>query len=378
MVIFFGFLKKHIVFLYIRSYNNSYYKSMERMKNLKVGIIGANGYSGAELIRILHHHPEVELSFMASHSTSGQLITEQYPHLQGIAETRLEEINIEEMMGKADLFFFATPSGVSKNLIHHFIEKEIPCIDLSGDHRLKDSALYDKWYKYSPAPESVLQKSTYGLPELFREEIKTSSFIANPGCYPTATLLGLAPVLKQKLIHTGSIIIDGKSGVTGAGRKASMGTHYCEVNENVKAYKLGNHQHIPEMEQVIQAYSGDSATITFTPHLVPMSRGIMCTIYADLVEQLTTEEALKFYQESYQGEYFVRIRQEDQFPATKEVFGSNFCDVGVKVDERTNRIMIVSVIDNVMKGASGQAVQNMNIMNGWNENTGLTITPVYP
>lgn len=345
---------------------------------MKVGIIGANGYSGAELIRLLLQHPEVELSFMASHSTSGQLITEQYPHLQGIAETRLEEINAEEMMGKADLFFFATPSGVSKNLIHRFIENQIPCIDLSGDHRLKDSALYDKWYKYSPAPESVLQKATYGLPELFRQEIKTSTLIANPGCYPTATLLGLAPVLKNKLIHKDSIIIDGKSGVTGAGRKASMGTHYCEVNENVKAYKLASHQHIPEMEQVIQAYSCAPATITFIPHLVPMSRGIMCTIYADLVVPLSTEEALKFYQDFYHDEHFVRIRQENQWPATKEVFGSNYCDVGVTVDARTNRIMIVSVIDNVMKGASGQAVQNMNIMNGWNENAGLTITPVYP
>lgn len=351
---------------------------MERMKELKVGIIGANGYSGAELIRILQQHPEVEISIMASHSTSGQLITEQYPHLQGITETRLEQINIEEIMGKAELFFFSTPSGVSKNLIHRFIEKQIPCIDLSGDHRLKDSLLYDKWYKYSSAPESVLKKSTYGLPELFRQEIKTSTLIANPGCYPTATLLGLAPVLKECLIDTNSIIIDGKSGGTGAGRKASMGTHYCEVNENVKAYKLGSHQHIPEMEQVIQAYSGETATITFTPHLVPMSRGIMCTIYADLMEPLTTEAVLKYYQEFYEDEYFVRIRQEGKWPATKEVFGSNFCDVGVTVDGRTNRIMIVSVIDNVMKGASGQAVQNMNLMNGWDESAGLKISPVYP
>ncbi|KMJ59530.1 N-acetyl-gamma-glutamyl-phosphate reductase [Bacillus sp. LL01] len=345
---------------------------------MKVGIIGANGYSGAELIRILQQHPEVELSFMASHSTSGQLITEQYPHLQGIAETRLEEINTKEIRGMADLFFFATPSGVSKNLIHRLVDNKIPCIDLSGDHRLKDSVLYDKWYKYSAAPDSALQKSTYGLPELFREDIKSSTLIANPGCYPTATLLGLAPVLKNKLVHHNSIIIDGKSGVTGAGRKASMATHYCEVNENVKAYKLGSHQHIPEMEQGIQAYSGESATITFTPHLVPMSRGIMCTIYANLVETISSEEAQKIYQEFYQEEHFVRIRKENQWPATKEVFGSNYCDIGLSVDARTNRIMIVSVIDNVMKGASGQAVQNMNIMNGWNEDLGLTFTPVYP
>lgn len=348
------------------------------MKDLKVGIIGANGYSGAELVRILMQHPDVELSFLGSHSTSGTLITEQYPHLQGIMESRLEEMKMDDLMGSADLFFFATPSGVAKNLVYKFVEKEIPCIDLSGDHRLKDSLLYDKWYKYSSAPNSILQKSTYGLPELFREEIKYSTLIANPGCYPTATLLGLAPLLKNKLINENSIIIDGKSGVTGAGRKASMGTHYCEINENVKAYKLGNHQHIPEMEQVIQTYCGIDATITFTPHLIPMTRGILCTIYCDLNQSFTTKDALALYHDFYQNEYFVRIRREDQWPATKEVYSSNYCDLGITVDERTNRIIIVSVIDNVMKGASGQAVQNMNIMNGWNEQTGLKITPVYP
>ena len=351
---------------------------MERMKILKVGIIGANGYSGVELIRILKQHPEVEISFLGSHSTSGTLISEQYPHLMGITDNRLEEVNIDDLMESADLFFFATPSGVAKNMIHRFVEEGIPCIDLSGDHRLKDSNLYDKWYKYSPAPDNILQKSTYGLPELFREEIKHASIIANPGCYPTATLLGLAPLLKTNLIHLNSIIIDGKSGVTGAGRKTSMSTHYCEVNENVKAYKIGTHQHIPEMEQVIQSFSGMDATITFTPHLIPMSRGILCTIYGDLRQTITTKEAIGLYNEFYQKEYFVRVRQENHWPATKEVYSSNFCDLGITVDERTNRIMIVSVIDNVMKGASGQAVQNMNIMNGWDEQTGLNITPVYP
>lgn len=351
---------------------------MERMKILKVGIIGANGYSGVELIRILKQHPEVEISFLGSHSTSGTLISEQYPHLMGITDNRLEEVNIDDLMESADLFFFATPSGVAKNMIHRFVEEGIPCIDLSGDHRLKDSNLYDKWYKYSPAPDNILQKSTYGLPELFREEIKHASIIANPGCYPTATLLGLAPLLKTNLIHLNSIIIDGKSGVTGAGRKTSMSTHYCEVNENVKAYKIGTHQHIPEMEQVIQSFSGMDATITFTPHLIPMSRGILCTIYGDLRQTITTKEAIGLYNEFYQKEYFVRVRQENHWPATKEVYSSNFCDLGITVDERTNRIMIVSVIDNVMKGASGQAVQNMNIMNGLDEQTGLNITPVYP
>jgi N-acetyl-gamma-glutamyl-phosphate reductase len=345
---------------------------------LKVGIIGANGYGGVELIRILQNHPEAEISYLASYSSSGKLITEQYPHLQGIQEQKIEELKIEEAPYKADIFFFATPSGVSKDLISSFIEADKTCIDLSGDLRLKNPSLYQKWYKNTPASDNLLYKSTYGLPEIFRSEIRNASIIANPGCYPTATLLGLAPVLKEKLINLDSIIIDGKSGVTGAGRKAALGTHYCEVNENIKAYKLGSHQHIPEMEQLIETISGVKSTITFATHLVPMSRGIMCTIYADLLTSQGTKDVLKRYEDFYRDEYFVRIRPENQWPATKEVTGSNFCDIGIKVDERTNKLMIISVIDNVMKGASGQAVQNMNIINGWEENTGLQMTPVYP
>nr|WP_230501544.1 N-acetyl-gamma-glutamyl-phosphate reductase [Sutcliffiella rhizosphaerae] len=345
---------------------------------MKVGIIGANGYSGVELIRILQQHPKVEISFLASHSTSGKMISEQYPHLQGIIEQKLEETNVDHAMNEADFFFFATPSGVAKELIPRFIENEIPCIDLSGDHRLKDSSLYEEWYKNSSSPSKILQKFTYGLSELYKREIAQSTFIANPGCYPTATLLGLAPLLVKNSIHTNSIIIDGKSGVTGAGRKATLGTHYCEVNENVKAYKIGTHQHIPEMEQCMQNLAAESCNITFSTHLIPMSRGIMCTIYADLSKNESTQTLLELYNHYYQNHYFVRIRSENAWPSTKEVYGSNYCDIGLKVDERTNRLIIVSVIDNVMKGASGQAIQNMNIMNGWEEQTGLQMTPVYP
>ncbi|MFE7062596.1 N-acetyl-gamma-glutamyl-phosphate reductase [Sutcliffiella sp. NPDC057660] len=345
---------------------------------MNVGIIGANGYSGVELIRLLQQHPYAQLRYLASHSSSGKLICEQYPHLQRIVDDRIEELDINEAASKIDLMFFATPSGISKDLIPAFLEKGITCIDLSGDFRLKDGALYEKWYKHTQASNENLQKATYGLPEIFREEIVGSTLIANPGCYPTATLLGLAPALENGWIYPTNIVVDGKSGVSGAGRKASLGTHYGEINENMKAYKLGSHQHIPEIEQIISVLSGIQHPITFSTHLVPMTRGIMCTMYADLKVETTTEELLKQYEEYYQNNFFVRIRPLDTWPATKEVLGSNYCDIGIKVEERTKKLIIVSVIDNVVKGAAGQAVQNLNVLNGWPDETGLTFTPVYP
>lgn len=345
---------------------------------MNVGIIGANGYSGVELIRLLQQHPFVQLEYLASHSSSGKLISEQYPHLQGIIEDRIEELDINEAASKIELMFFATPSGISKDLIPPFLEKGITCIDLSGDFRLKDGAIYEKWYKYTQASDEYLQNATYGLPEIFREKIIGSTLIANPGCYPTATLLGLAPALTNGWISGENIVIDGKSGVSGAGRKASLGTHYGEINENMKAYKLGSHQHIPEIEQIISLLSGTDHPITFSTHLVPMTRGILCTIYADLKIEATTEELLTKYEEYYQNHFFVRIRPLDVWPSTKEVLGSNYCDIGLKVEERTNKLIIVSVIDNVVKGAAGQAVQNMNLLKGWGEETGITFSPVYP
>ncbi|WP_417900275.1 N-acetyl-gamma-glutamyl-phosphate reductase [Bacillus haimaensis] len=345
---------------------------------MNVGIIGANGYSGVELIRLLQQHPYAQLNYLASHSSSGKLISEQYPHLQGVVEDRIEELDINEAASKIELMFFATPSGISKDLIPAFLDKGITCIDLSGDFRLKDGALYEKWYKHTQASNENLQKAAYGLPEIFRDEIVGSTLIANPGCYPTATLLGLAPALENGWISPENIVVDGKSGVSGAGRKASLGTHFGEINENMKAYKLGSHQHIPEIEQSISALSGTLHPITFSTHLVPMTRGIMCTMYADLEVKTTTEKLLKQYEEYYQNNFFVRIRPLDTWPATKEVLGSNYCDIGIKVEERTKKLIIVSVIDNVVKGAAGQAVQNLNVLNGWPEETGLTVTPVYP
>lgn len=347
------------------------------MVQVHVGIIGANGYSGVELIRILQHHPFVTIEKIVSHSTSGKNILDLYPHLHHVNKMTLEKLNLDEL-AELDLVFFATPSGVSKEIIPALLEKGVTCIDLSGDFRLKDPDKYKTWYKKQAAQEKYLQQAIYGLSEVYREEIKSAKLIANPGCFPTATLLGLMPALKQKIIDEASIHIDAKTGVTGAGRNASIANLFTEVNENIRAYKVGEHQHIPEIEQVISDISGKDAPITFITHLLPMNRGIMCTMYGSLKVKATTEEVHDIYKNMYKNDPFIRIRPIGEWPSTKEVMGSNFCDINVMVNERTNKLIIISVIDNLVKGAAGQAVQNMNIMNGWEEDTGLNQIPLFP
>lgn len=351
------------------------------MRKIKVGIIGANGYSGVELIRLLLSHPFVELEMIVSHSTSGLNIKEVYPHLTEIYEKQLEELVASEVAERVDLLFFATPSGVSKDFLPLFVEKGITCIDLSGDFRLKDVTLYQEWYGFDVSPSPIIDQAVYGLTEKNRAQIKQAKVIANPGCYPTATLLGLLPALNQQLIDPASIVIDGKSGVSGAGRKASLSSHFGETNENLKIYKVGRHQHVPEIEQGLQDVIGKRVPVTFSTHLVPMTRGIMCTIYANLAEgqkDLTTESLVETYSLFYQNDPFIRIRRSGIFPATKEVYGSNYCDIGLHVDGRTGRLTIVSVIDNVVKGAAGQAIQNMNVLLDLEESMGLAFSPVYP
>jgi len=344
---------------------------------LKVAIIGATGYSGVELIRLLLKHPHVQIQSIISGSQSGIELTEIYPHLKGILQETLTDLDVERISNEVDLVFFATPSGVSRDSLPQFMERGVKCIDISGDFRLPAEE-YEKWYKHEPADSKYLAQAVYGLSEIYPEKIKNASYIANPGCYPTATLLGLIPALEKGLISSHSIIIDGKSGVSGAGRKASLATHYVETNENVRAYKLGAHQHIPEIEQTLSDISKEKVTVTFSTHLIPMTRGIMCTMYADLNQTVSTAEVIRIYQEYYQDHPFVRIRPEGTWPATKDVYGSNYCDIGFMADPRTNRLTIVSVIDNVVKGAAGQAIQNLNLMNGWDIQTGLEFTPVYP
>jgi N-acetyl-gamma-glutamyl-phosphate reductase len=251
-------------------------------------------------------------------------------------------------------------------------------IDLSGDFRLKEPKLYDKWYNKIAAPQHIISESVYGLSEWMEEEIKNASLIANPGCYPTATLLGLAPLLKASAVNEHSIIIDAKSGISGAGRSLSTAAHYTEANDNVRIYKVNQHQHIPEIEQMMSQWLPEVSPITFSTHLVPMTRGIMCTIYANANSAMTEQQLRELYITSYEDSPFVRIRKTGEYPSTKDVYGSNFCDIGVTYDERTGRITVVSVIDNLMKGAAGQAVQNLNIMMGLDQKTGLDFVPMYP
>lgn len=345
---------------------------------MRVAIIGATGYSGVELIRLLLQHPHVEIKSVISGSQSGKELASIYPHLSSIMDHQLDNLDVDRIASEVDLVFFATPSGVSRESMPLFIDRGIKCIDISGDFRLKSGESYRKWYKHEPADSKYLEQAVYGLSEIYAEQIKGASYIANPGCYPTATLLGLIPILKNEWIQPDTIIIDGKSGVSGAGRGASLGTHYVEVNENVKAYKLGAHQHIPEIEQTLSNVSNKDIKVTFSTHLIPMTRGIMCTMYAQLTELKTAGEVIELYNEFYKEHPFVRVRPEGVWPSTKEVYGSNYCDLGFMVDERTGRLTIVSVIDNVVKGAAGQAVQNLNLQNGWDITTGLSFTPVYP
>jgi len=345
---------------------------------LKATIVGATGYGGLELIRILNNHPYINIHSVVSNSYAGKAVKDVYPHLSGVNLPVLTAMNMETLEAGAEIVIFATPSGVSKEYIPQLIEKGIKCIDLSGDFRLTSPAVYEQWYMQPSASQEHLNKAVYGLSEINQKVIEGAQLIANPGCFPTAALLAIIPIVKAGWIDENSIIIDGKTGVSGAGRGVSLGTHFSETNENVKAYKLGKHQHIPEMEQVLSDIVSKPIQLTFSSHLVPMTRGILCTIYLKLTESVTMEMIVSLYKEFYRDRLFVRIRTDGSYPSTKEVYGSNYCDIGFALDVRTNQLIIVSVIDNVMKGAAGQAVQNVNIMMGWKETTGLELSPLYP
>ncbi|MEO3947306.1 N-acetyl-gamma-glutamyl-phosphate reductase [Gorillibacterium sp. CAU 1737] len=345
---------------------------------LKAAVVGATGYGGVELVRILLRHPYVELAAVVSSSSVGVPLADSFPHLNGITQLELGAIDPAEIRSKADVVFTATPHGVSAALVPQLLAAGLTVIDLSGDLRLKDGEVYRSWYGKDPAEAAYLQEAVYGLAEVNGQEVRGKRLVSNPGCYPTATLLGLVPAVQAGWIDPDSIIIDAKSGVSGAGRGLSLGSHYSEVHDSVKAYKLGKHQHTPEIEQVLSGIAGREVTVTFTPHLVPMTRGILSTIYAKLTERRSEEELAEAYRSYYEGRPFVRIRRPGTWPATKEVAGSNYCDIGFSIDERTGRVTIVSAIDNLVKGAAGQAVQNLNLLMGWNEEAGLDFAPLYP
>lgn len=345
---------------------------------MKAAIIGGTGYGAVELVRLIEKHPILEIGSIVSNSQAGSGFSDVYPQLNGIMDKPMETFDADMICENNNLVFLATPSGVSSTLVPQLVEKGIKVIDLSGDLRLRLAKAYEKWYKHAPADKKFLEQAVYGLSELYEGKIKSSFLISNPGCYPTASILGIVPILKTNLADYKSIIIDAKSGVSGAGRGLSLTSHYAEINENIRAYKLGAHQHIPEIEQVLQDESGREITVSFTTHLVPMTRGIMCTIYINLNESVSTDEVIDLYKQFYSNSPFVRIRPEGTVPGTKEVLGSNYCDIGLYVDQRTGRLTIVSVIDNLVKGASGQAIQNANLMYGWDVRTGLKDIPLYP
>jgi N-acetyl-gamma-glutamyl-phosphate reductase len=345
---------------------------------LRVGIIGVSGYTGVELARILSQHPEIKITLATSRQFEGKSLAEVYPNLRDCIEITCENPSADELVDRADFFFTAVPHKTAMAIVPPLINKGKKVVDLSADYRIRDVAVYEEWYQKHTSSE-LIQETAYGLPELYRDQIIKSRLVANPGCYPTSVILGLTPLLKEKLIDISTIIVDSKSGTSGAGRSANLATLFCEVADGFSAYKVGGtHRHIPEMEQELSVLARTPVTISFTPHLLPISRGILRTIYAKLNTDLDQDAIHSLYEQTYNDEHFVRLCPKGSVPSTQHVRGSNFCDIGISIDKRTDRIIITSAIDNIVKGAAGQAVQNMNLMNGFIENTGLQGAPFFP
>ncbi len=343
----------------------------------RVAVIGASGYTGVELLRLLSQHPGTELVSVTSRQYVGQSVGEVFPSLRGSLDLIFEDVNPEELAERAELVFTAVPHQTAMALIPRLLGAGCRVVDLSADFRISDVSVYEAWYQEHTARE-LLSEAVYGLPELFRAQIPAARLIANPGCYPTSVALALAPLLEKGLIDLTSIIIDSKSGTSGAGRAVKMDTLYCEVNEGFKAYGLPRHRHTPEIEQTLGRLAGTGVTISFTPHLLPVSRGILSTCYASLSSRLTLQAVHDVYLDRYAAETFVRVLPQGQLPNLSQVRGSNFCDIGLAVDDRTGRVIVIAAIDNLVKGAAGQAVQNMNLMLSLTEHTGLMIPPLFP
>jgi len=346
---------------------------------LKIGIIGATGYAGEELIRVLLGHPKVEITSLSAKIDQNQPIQDIFPQFRDFIDLECEVFeSVEKIAEKADLFFLALPHTVSLDIVPQLLKKGKKVIDLSADYRFDSQELYEKWYEVKHTHSALLEEKVYGLPELYREKIKTASLVANPGCYPTSVILGLAPLVKAGLIATNSIIADSKSGVSGAGRSGEISLLFSEIEGDLKAYKIASHRHQPEMEEQLSQLGQDEVKITFVPHLIPMSRGILSTIYAPLKKQKDKNALLGIYEKFYQGESFVRLLPPGKLPQTKNVKGTNYCEIGIALDEANGLVIVVSAIDNLVKGASGQAVQNMNLMYGWEEKEGLASPAILP
>ena len=343
----------------------------------KIGIVGATGYTGLELLRLLIKHPKGELVTLTSETYSGKQVSEVFPSLGGCIDRSLVKLDSKTGEG-CDILFLALPHTTAMDKVAGFLENRCRVIDLSADFRIKNPQAFEQWYSTPHVAQELLDEAVYGLPELHREQIKTARLVANPGCYPTGVILALAPLVKSGWANLSSIVADCKSGVSGAGRKASLTTQFAECNEGVSAYNLATHRHTPEMEQEISQLAGQETTISFSPHLMPMTRGLLSTVYVDLQKEINLEELTDCYQKFYQKEPFVRILKSGSYANTHFVIVSNYCDIGLQIDSRNRRAIITSAIDNLVKGASGQAVQNMNIMLGIGEQTAIDSPGIFP
>ncbi len=345
---------------------------------IKVGIIGSTGYAGQELVRILLGHKETEIKWYGSRTYAGEPYADVFQNMFTLVPDICEGEDLEKLCEEVDVVFTATPQGLCSTLVNEDVLSKVKIIDLSADFRIKDVKTYEKWYGIKHRSPEYIKEAVYGLCEVNREKIKKARLVANPGCYPTCSFLSVYPLAKAGWIDMKSVIIDAKSGTSGAGRGAKVANLYCEVNESIKAYGVTTHRHTPEIEEQLFYASGQQALINFTPHLAPMNRGILVTAYANLVKDVTEEEIRTLYEETYKEEQFVRVLPAGVCPETRWVEGSNYVDVNIKKDERTGRILMLGAMDNLVKGAAGQAVQNMNLMFGLPENTGLLMPPVFP
>lgn len=345
---------------------------------IKAGIIGATGYAGGELVRILTAHKDVEIKWYGSRSYIDQKYASVYQNLFQIVDAVCMDDNMEELADQVDVIFTATPQGLCASLVNEQILSKVKIVDLSADFRIKDVSVYEKWYGIEHKSPQFIEEAVYGLCEVNREDVKKARLVANPGCYTTCSILTAYPLAKEGLIDMGTLIIDAKSGTSGAGRGAKTANLFCEVNENMKAYGVATHRHTPEIEEQLGYASGEEVVLNFTPHLVPMNRGILATEYAKLKKEVSWEEVKAVYDQYYAGEKFIRVLDKGVCPETKWVEGSNYVDIGFQIDLRTKRIIMMGAIDNLVKGAAGQAVQNMNLMFGLPESEGLELVPMFP
>ncbi len=346
---------------------------------IKIGIIGASGYSGSELLRFLVNHPgKLEIALCTSETYAGQRIDSVLPNLRGFLSSKFEALDIDSLKDRVDAVVLAVPHKVAMSFVPQILAQGLRIVDFSADYRLEDAETYEAWYHVDHTSTSLMSTSVYGLPERYRDCIRSAQLVANPGCYPTSAILAAMPFVKHGIVALDSIIVDSKSGISGAGPKPSENTHYANRESNCIAYNIGVHRHTPEIEQELSAVASEPIRVTFTPHLVPMTRGILSTVYMRLTEEISTEDAVAIYTNFYENEPFVRVLPTGTYPQTKAVLGSNYCDVGLEVDARTRRIVAMAAIDNLGKGAAGAVVQNLNLMFGFKETDGLKVPGMMP